>query len=382
MSNWRTTLAAGLVALSWIAASPVSAQGLPELMPGCQLTLENDPERVLVETPLGTLTLQLFPSVAPVTVANFLGYIERGDYADTIVHRVVPGDPGPEDDFVIQAGGFAGNGTTFAPIETQAPIANEPCISNLAGTIAMAKLGSDPDSATSQWFVNLNDNSANLDNQNEGFTAFGRVLDDGLAVATAIVNLADSPRLIDVNPQSGAFDVLVGSPLLGPLVDPGGHGCFDASQSGVLLTENAMGVDLEPGTVQDVPFALTSTACAGAGAGGSPGFACNPPGRRVLLLDPDTLVFEIDPCFPPRTPEQCAAENPLGLLEEFLSCEEIAASEAAFTTRLEDLALQFDSLLVKTTYTVTVPEPSADLSAGSCLLGLAAMARIRRRRRR
>ena len=314
------------------------------------------------------------------SIVAWAGYIERGDYADTIVHRVVPGDPGPEDDFVIQAGGFAGNGITFAPIETQAPIANEPCISNVAGTIAMAKLGNDPDSATSQWFVNLNDNSANLDNQNEGFTAFGQVLDDGLAVATAIVNLADSPRLIDVNPQSGAFDVLLGSPLLGPLVDPGGHGCFDASQSGVLMTENGQSVsDLEPGTVQDVPFAFTSTACAGAGAGGSPGFACNPPGRRVLLLDPDTLIFEIDPCFPPRTPEQCATESPLGLLEGFLSCEEIGASEAAFATRLEDLAPQFDSLLVKTTY--TVPEPSADVSAGVCLLGLAAIARVRRRRR-
>ncbi|MFP6622155.1 MAG: hypothetical protein VCC20_01635, partial [Myxococcota bacterium] len=125
--------------------------------------------------------------------------------------------------------------------------------------------------------------------------------------------------------------------------------------------------DLEPGTVQDLAFALTSTACIGAGAGGSPGFACNPPGRRVLRLDPDTLLFEIDP------------GAPLGLLEEFLSCEEIAASEAAFATRLEDLAPQFDILLVKTTY--TVPEPSADVSAGVCLLGLAAIARIRRRRR-
>ena len=368
MWNWRTTLAAGLVTLGCMATSPVSAQELPELMQGCQLTLENDPERVLVETPLGTLTLQLFPSVAPATVANFLGYIERGDYADTIVHRVVPGDPGPEDDFVIQAGGFAGNGITFAQIETQAPIANEPCISNVAGTVAMAKLPDDPDSATSQWFVNLTDNSANLDTTNGGFTVFGRVLDDGLAVSTAIVNLADRPRLIDVNPQSGAFDVLLGSPLLGPLVEPGGQGCFDASQSGVLMTENGGTVaDLEPGTVQDLAFALTSTACIGAGAGGSPGFACNPPGRRVLRLDPDTLLFEIDP------------GAPLGLLEEFLSCEEIAASEAAFATRLEDLAPQFDILLVKTTY--TVPEPSADVSAGVCLLGLAAIARIRRRRR-
>ena len=134
--------------------------------------------RVLIETNMGDIYLKLYDTQAPITVQNFLGYVERGDYDNTIFHRAV-------NNFILQTGGFEvlpGNGILLEsslvnPVTTQAPIQNEPGISNVRGTIAMAKLGGDPNSATSQWFVNFGDNSANLDSQNGGFTVFGEVED-------------------------------------------------------------------------------------------------------------------------------------------------------------------------------------------------------------
>lgn len=115
----------------------------------------------------------LFENRTPITRDNFLGYVNRGDYTNMFVHRLVPG-------FVIQGGGFtvvngAGGGPASANVATQPPIQNEFGVSNTLGTISMAKLGGDPNSATSQWFISTGANSDNLDNQNGGFTVFGRV---------------------------------------------------------------------------------------------------------------------------------------------------------------------------------------------------------------
>ena len=112
---------------------------------------------------------------APASVSNFLNYVNDGDYAGSIIHRSVPG-------FIIQGGGFIVNPSNplDAPVEIPAdpPVVNEFSAerSNTRGTLAFAKLGNDPDSATNQWFFNLADNSENLDNQNGGFTVFGEVL--------------------------------------------------------------------------------------------------------------------------------------------------------------------------------------------------------------
>ncbi len=133
------------------------------------------------ETNLGTFDVRLFDEDTPQTVANFLNYVQDGDYTDTIVHRSISG-------FVIQGGGFS---AAIPPtsIPTDPPVVNESGISNVRGTIAMAKLGGAPNSATSQWFINLNDNSGvgalpdgsddpfGLDFQNGGFTVFGEVVD-------------------------------------------------------------------------------------------------------------------------------------------------------------------------------------------------------------
>lgn len=132
-------------------------------------------------TNLGDINVQLFPDVAPKTVANFLTYVNSGAYNGTIFHRSVPG-------FVIQSGGYNYKNNTLNTIPTNAPVVNEFHLSNVRGTIAMAKLGSDPNSATDQWFFNESDsNAANLDSQNGGFTVFGKIVDSaGLAVMDRI----------------------------------------------------------------------------------------------------------------------------------------------------------------------------------------------------
>ena len=130
---------------------------------------------------------QVGPSrTTPLTAANFLAYANAGRYTNTIIHRSIA-------NFMIQGGGFtqptaasnvpAGYPATIAQF---AAVQNEFGNSNIRGTIAMAKLGSDPNSATNQWFFNTADNSGNLDNQNGGFTAFGRVLGTGMGVVDAL----------------------------------------------------------------------------------------------------------------------------------------------------------------------------------------------------
>ena len=128
---------------------------------------------------VGEIDMELFDTDTPLSVANFLAYVNAGRYNQSFIHRSVPG-------FVIQGGGFGLNGTTVLPVTTNAAVQNEPGISNLRGTVAMAKLSNNPNSATSQWFINLEDNAAILDNQNGGFTVFGRVLGNGMAVADSI----------------------------------------------------------------------------------------------------------------------------------------------------------------------------------------------------
>lgn len=153
---------------------------------------------VRLQTTLGVVDIQLFDSAAPFTVANFLAYVNSGAYDSTFVHRSVPG-------FVIQGGGYALGAApnSTSPVPARPPVANEFSItrSNLRGTIAMAKLGGDPNSATSQWFINLANNSANLDNQNGGFTVFGKVLGKGMEIIDAIAALPT----VDA---SGAFSSL------------------------------------------------------------------------------------------------------------------------------------------------------------------------------
>lgn len=129
--------------------------------------------KVLLETSQGNVTLELNQEKAPLTVKNFISYVEKKFYDNTVFHRVI-------DDFMIQGGGFS-NEDPPAQKKPESPIKNEgkkSGLSNIRGSIAMARTN-DPDSATSQFFINVVDNSKGLDPGGyspEGYAVFGKVI--------------------------------------------------------------------------------------------------------------------------------------------------------------------------------------------------------------
>lgn len=145
----------------------------------------------------GFIDIRLLRSGAPLTVQNFLNYANRGDYDMTFIHRSV-------ENFVIQGGGFTAN-DDFDAIPTDPPVQNEFWRSNIRGTLAFAKSPNDPNSATSQFFFNLRDNSQNLDNQNGGFTVFAEVLD---AQSLMVMDRLGAFDTVDASSEDSAFGEL------------------------------------------------------------------------------------------------------------------------------------------------------------------------------
>ncbi len=139
------------------------------------------PPRILLQTSLGDITLELSPNAAPLTCANFLQYVDEGFYNQTLFHRVIP-------DFMVQGGGFKPG---MLQKETRAPVKNESAnhLKNLRGTVAMARM-QNPDSATAQFFINVVDN-AYLDGSasKPGYTVFARVI-NGMDVVDKIASVA------------------------------------------------------------------------------------------------------------------------------------------------------------------------------------------------
>lgn len=186
MNRYRflSSLACFLLAVSLGAAQPARAA---------------DPV-VILKTSLGEIDIQLDAKNAPLSTANFLSYVDSKFYDGTIFHRVVR-------DFVVQGGGQGADGNEKP---TQAPIKNEATngLHNLRGTISMART-SDPDSATSQFFLNLSDNTAtgktqhgdaavNLDPNGvspEGYAVFGKIVKgmDVLDKMAALAGPGDGP---------------------------------------------------------------------------------------------------------------------------------------------------------------------------------------------
>ena len=140
---------------------------------------------VVMETTMGTIKVQVLTDRAPATAKNFLDYVNTGFFDSTIFHRVVPG-------FVIQGGGYL---ESMAPKPTQPPIKNESKngLKNLRGTLSMARYN-DPNSATSQFFINLADNS-NLDASagDWGYAVFAKVI-EGMDVVDKIAGVNTATR--------------------------------------------------------------------------------------------------------------------------------------------------------------------------------------------
>lgn len=134
--------------------------------------------RVVLETTNGNIEIELDPVKAPITTKNFLEYVDSGFYTNTIFHRVIPG-------FMAQGGGFTAQ---MQQKETKAPIKNEASngLKNVRGTLSMART-SNPDSATSQFFINVADNDFLNPGRDAGYAVFAKVV-KGMDVVDIIVN--------------------------------------------------------------------------------------------------------------------------------------------------------------------------------------------------
>ena len=157
------------------------------LMAGCKhRESENMTKKVKLETSKGDIIIELNEEKAPVTVANFLRYVEEGFYDGTIFHRVIP-------NFMVQGGGFTAD---MRRKQTHGMIVNEAKngLKNNRGTVAMARTN-DPDSASAQFFINHKDNDGlNYAGQlNPGYAVFGTVV-EGMSVVDAIAAAKTTSR--------------------------------------------------------------------------------------------------------------------------------------------------------------------------------------------
>ena len=185
-------LAAPLQALAQPAARPAlsPAKATSTSAPADATSVAAAPQpRVLVKTSSGSFVIELYPDKAPKTVANFLTYVHDGFYAGTVFQRVIKG-------FLIQ-GGLFDRQLQPKPTRPPIPIEADNGLSNLRGTVAAAR-AADPNSETSQFFINLVDNPrldfiSDQSGATWGYTVFGKVT-EGMNVVDAIGNLPTGPQ--------------------------------------------------------------------------------------------------------------------------------------------------------------------------------------------
>lgn len=144
---------------------------------------------------VGSFDVRMYDAVTPLSVANILNYVNDGDFDDSIVHRVEvsysqqPDGSFVTNPFVIQGGDWSfPDGGILTQIPSNPSVMNEPGISNLRGTMALARAQGQINSGTNNWFVNTGDNPG-LDTVDQGFTVFGRVVNDGMQVVDVIAGM-------------------------------------------------------------------------------------------------------------------------------------------------------------------------------------------------
>jgi parallel beta-helix repeat protein len=242
------SLAAGLV-------FSAVASGAPPYTPS-----QNTP-KVVIETIMGDITIELFPTQAPATVNNFLQYVNSGYYDGLIIHRVIP-------NFMIQGGGYLPGGYLKSD-GLRPPIINESYngLKNLRATVAMARTN-DPNSATSQFFINVVNNSfLNYGDPNSdgfGYCVFGQVI-SGMDIADQIVNLPILPPqyangLTDC-PYSGNYYVYVYKQQVRVCVSPSGNDSTGIGSPDAPFKTIQKGIDIiaTPGHVVPTPATYTGT---------------------------------------------------------------------------------------------------------------------------
>jgi peptidyl-prolyl cis-trans isomerase A (cyclophilin A) len=171
--------------LGFLAAASVApafaAEKSPDLKTPAKPAVTTASPQVQVVTSMGNFTIELNAERAPLTVANFLAYVDQGHYTNTLIHRAVA-------NFVIQGGGFNADYTAkAAPVKVVNESGNG--LSNIRGTVGLART-QDPHGGNAQFYVNINDNAALDPNQTRwGYAVFGRVT-SGMDVVDRIGNVA------------------------------------------------------------------------------------------------------------------------------------------------------------------------------------------------
>ena len=320
-----------------------SSTGVRAQIAGC-VPDTSDAVYVEVQTSVGDMVFELYSNMAPLTVQNFLQYMNDGDYQGVLFHRSVPG-------FVVQAGGYRAVAGDYESIPRDATISNEPCLSNTRGTLAMARLGGDPDSASSEWFVNLVDNFFLDATDGVGFTAFGRVR-EGMAVADAIAALpiTDTAYILELPINQIFSDLPVQSVPADP---PAGYGCSRPSPLFGLVDPTQTFVEADPlrnGSGTAVPI-LADPICTGLNATGPPSVPCTTGVGRVVVDWPGvTTLFS-------------------------MTCAALAESEDSWSARRTGWKAQ---LIAEDVEVTAMPEPGQGmLAAGLLLLGVLGRFRAR-----